>query len=301
MNTEDGTNAVGIEDMDAPILPSGWKEEDDLFADVTKEEDLLSTDGQKQTDTEVKEDEDGAGSTETDPTTDGDAAGSDDAAGDETGDGSDGSAETDPMPTRKLKLKVNHKEEEVDVNQMSDDELIERLQKAAAFDAMKDDQQKEKYRKVYNDELLAGMSEAAAKMVAAHSVGGKDYPLEDTVEEPTAAAESTHAAQPTRSTDDDNFKAQLKQLRALDPDCKEIPPEVLTAYLNGAELLPAYAMYQVKQSKKAAAKIQKENQVLKQNAAAAAQAPVKGVANSGASGKGEADDPFLKGLRSDGW
>ena len=76
---------------------------------------------------------------------------------------------------------------------------------------------------------------------------------------------------------------------------------MIDAYLNGADLLSAYTMYQVRQSKKAAAKIAKENQVLKQNAASAAKAPVKGVAHSGAGEQEAEDDPFLKGLRSDGW
>ena len=178
--------------------------------------------------------------------------------------------------SRILKLKVNHTEQEIDINALSDEELIARLQKSAAFDAMKDDQMKAKYREIYNEQIDAGMTEAAARMVAANECGGKAYPLEDPAPE-TVEEQPQATAAPARDT-----IAELAQLKALYPDFSEVPDEVARAYANGASLLTAYVAYREQQTSKTAASLKKENQVLKQNAASAAKAPVKGVTGGGA-------------------
>ena len=71
-------------------------------------------------------------------------------------------------------------------------------------------------------------------------------------------------------------------MKALYPDFSEVPDEVARAYADGANLLTAYVAYREKQTSKTAASLKKENQVLKQNAASAAKAPVKGVTGGGA-------------------
>ena len=71
------------------------------------------------------------------------------------------------------------------------------------------------------------------------------------------------------------------------------------AAAKGVPLLTAYQAYREKQSAKTAATLQKENRVLKQNAASAAKAPVRGVSGGGVEPKKV--DNFLKGFDSDPW
>ena len=69
--------------------------------------------------------------------------------------------------------------------------------------------------------------------------------------------------------------------------------------IGNNNLLMAYVAYRGKQSEKAAASLKKENAVLKQNAAAAAKAPVKGVTGGG--NATEKRDPWLDAFDKDYW
>ena len=186
---------------------------------------------------------------------------------------------------------MNHKDQEVDINSMSDEDLIAALQKASAFDANRERQNQEKYRQVYQDQIDAGMTEAAARMIAANEVGGKSYSLTD---EPDPAP--TVEEEPVER----DFTAEVQQLKALYPDFKETPDEVALAVANGTNLLTAYVAYREKQTQKAAASLKKENEVLKHNAASAAKAPVKGVTGGGATDTKPKND-LLVGFDSDSW
>lgn len=259
------------------LLPDGWSDGDDFFADPS-----TWSGNAKQTDEPVEQQEpdestDAETGVEEAPTT-GDTEDPDNRSAESEAEQTESGQTQEPVKnSRILKLKVNHAEQEIDVNALTDEELIEKLQKSAAFDAWKDDQMKAKYREVYNEQIDAGMTEAAARMVAANECGGKIYPLEDSA--PPAAEETQPqvAAAPSRDT-----VSELKQLKALYPDFTEVPDEVARAYADGANLLTAYVAYREKQTSKTAASLKKENQVLKQNAASAAKAPVRGVSGGGA-------------------
>ena len=273
---EDELMVDGIAEEYEALLPDGWGEGDDFFADPS-----TWSGNAKQTD-ESAEQQGDDGSTETDtgveeaPTT-GDTEDPDNrSAESDTAQTESGQTEEPVKNSRILKLKVNHTEQEIDINALSDEELIARLQKSAAFDAMKDDQMKAKYREIYNEQIDAGMTEAAARMVAANECGGKAYPLEDPAPETVEEQPQATAASPRDTI------AELAQLKALYPDFSEVPDEVARAYANGANLLTAYVAYREQQTSKTAASLKKENQVLKQNAASAAKAPVKGVTGGGA-------------------
>lgn len=270
---EDELTTIGIEEEDDNLLPDGWEEGDDIFAESNEADEP----SEETNDTEDIGTEDAlAMSKETEA--DGQSAAP------ETDDTSSGQTEK-PVESvkRPLKLKFNHQEIEVDINGMSDEELKDQLEKARAFDAMKDEQAKARYRQVYKDQVDAGMTDAAAKMVADHEVG-KSFPLEDKVQEKAAPRD---------------FEAEVRQLQALYPDFKEVPDEVAYAVANGTNLLTAYLAYREKQTSKAAASLKKENEVLKQNAASAAKAPVRGVTGGGATDKPKSD--FERGFDSDEW
>lgn len=282
----------GFGEEEDAIIPDGWKDGDDFLADpdtwsggaeptdepvkATTQAEPTETDDAPEADPTTVE-ADGAEGTSTEP---------------ETEEATPGQAETPVTSPRILKLKVNHgkQDREVDINGMTDEELIASLQKAEAFDAMKDRQMKEQYRHIYQDQIDAGMTEAAARMVAANECGGKSYALTDAEEATGPTAEE--------SAPERDFVAEVQQLRALYPEVKEIPDEVALAAADGTNLLTAYLAYKGKQSQQAAATLKRENAVLKHNAASAARAPVRGVTGGGATNT-KPDDPFLKGLAED--
>lgn len=283
-------------DEDEPILPDGWEEGSNLFAEVDDSVDAVLSDGAEEGHEALTENEDGTSASD-DPTTvdEGKEDTQSGEDGDQPGD-SDGRAEEQEKPSRKLKLKVNHQEEEVDVNAMSDEDLIALLQKGRAFDALRETENKQKFRQVYQEQIDAGMTEAAARMVAQNEAGGKTYSLTDE-EEPSA---ETPAAAPKEAGTVRDFRAEVEQLKALYPQLTEVPDEVAVAASKGVPLLSAYLAYRDKQSAKTAASLKKENRVLKQNAASAAKAPVRGVTGGG-SVTVKKEDPFLSGFDADNW
>lgn len=296
---EDVIGTTSYEEDFDPILPSGWKEGDDIFADSgswTGESEFAD----EQAEDAVQEEPTEAGTENADeeaPTTgetDIDENGPD--AEREAEETLSGQTEEPVKRSRILKLKVNHEDQEVDVESMSDEELITQLQKARAFDAMKDEQLKAKYRQTYQDEIDAGMTEATARLVAAAACDGRSYPLEDTAEQPTVAP----SAAPVETPPVRRFDQEVQQLKALYPDFKEMPDEVAKAAANGTNLLMAYVAYREKQTSKAAASLKRENEVLKQNAASAAKAPVRGVTGGGATNTKPKSD-LLKGFDSVEW
>ena len=282
-----------------PILPDGWKDGDNLFDEGTDSVDQLFADGQEEDPLAALLNE-GANASDNTPTT-GDAAEANvsDAGTQQQEGAPDGEKPEATHVPRKLVLKVNHGEEEVDVNALSDDELRALLQKGRAFDAMKDAENKRNYRAVYQEQIDAGMTEAAARLVAKDAAGGQTYALTDE-EETASPAPAQPQADPTPGpTHTRDLRAEVEQLRVLYPDLKEMPDEVAQSISKGVPVLQAYLAYRDKQSATAAAKLRKENQILKQNAANSARAPVRGV-SGGDSTPQKQKDLFEKGFDA-GW
>lgn len=293
-NYEDELMIPTPEEEDAAFLPDGWQEGDDFFADPSTWSGAAQQTGQSdETQSEEESTEDGM-ETEEAPTT-GEAEETDDQSAEQETDETSGQTEEPVKRSRILTLKVNHEAQEVDIDSMTDEELIAALQKSRAFDAMKDEQAKARYREVYHEQVAEGMTPAAAKLVAANEVGGKNYPLEDTAEPEKPSTPAPTVQTPTR-----DFVQEVQQLKALYPDFKEMPEEVAKAAANGANLLTAYLAYREKQTSKAAASLKKENEVLKQNAASAAKAPVKGVTGGGATNT-KPQHKLLDGFDDDTW
>lgn len=275
-----------------PILPDGWDGVSDIFADapevnetiaeadelrVDNELDALLNEGEEETDETPEEAEA--------PTT---------------------SEETEPEPTpvsagpRTLKLKVNHQDKEINLDEMSDEDLVTLFQKGYAFDQVKDKERRETYDRVYQEERDAGMSDRLARIVAEKESGG-DYskPMEE--EEPPAPAEPVSAPAPQTSRDIAN---EIRQLRIVRPDLKAVPTEVTQMIANGVDAVQAYLAWESDNNRKTAASLKKENEVLKQNAASAARAPVTGVTGGGATtGKpiSKFEQDLLRGFDSDSW
>ena len=279
-------NQIGLAsfggDVDA-ILPDGWEEGKDLFADSTPSgEDILA--GTQEPDLgALLENELGTDASQA-PTT-GDSgddrmpaeeSASESAEAEKT---SEQASAEEPAP-RILKLKVNHEEREVDVNSMSDDELRALLQKGHAFDDLRDRENKKIFRSVYQEQIDAGMTEAAAKLIA-REAAGKVYALTDEEEAQQASVPAVDSSKPQIPAAARDFRGEVEQLKAIYPEFREVPDEVAHAVAKGAPLLTAYVAYRDKQNAKAAEALKKENDILKRNAAAASRAPVRGVTGGG--------------------
>ena len=284
------------EEEDAAFLPDGWQEGDDFFADPSTWSGAAPQTGQSdETQSEEESTEDGM-ETEEVLTTDQTEETADQSAEQEAEEQS-GQTEEPVKRSRILTLKVNHEAQEVDIDSMTDEELIAALQKSRAFDAMKDEQAKARYREVYHKQITEGMTPELAQMAAEHAAGGKNYPLEDTAEpeKPSTPVEVPEAEDPVAKT-----RREVDKLKELYPDFKEMPDEVALAYSKGVDLLTAYLAYREKQTSKAAASLKKENEVLKQNAASAAKAPVRGVTGGGATNT-KPQHKLLDGFDDDTW
>lgn len=279
----------------APILPDGWKDGDNLFVDGEDELAKLLADGQETEPSLEPENGDAKPADAASTTGEADAGTVTDAGAPTEQTPPDGEEKPEPRTSRKLLLKVNHDEQEVDIDAMSDDELRALLQKGKAFDAMKDAENKRTYRKVYQEQIDAGMTEAAARMIAKDAAGGNAYALTDDEGTTPAPAPATPAAAPVEAPKTRDLRAEVEQLRALYPEIKEMPDEVAKAVSQGVPVITAYLAYRERQSAKAAATLQRENQILKQNAANSAKAPVRGVTG------GDSTPPKKKSLFEEGF
>ena len=144
---EDEMRSADIGEEEEALLPSGWQENTDFFDVDSWSDGTESVDGQTQEVTEetTTGEETGADNT---PTTGEEQGATGQSAVEEAEGEPSGQTETTEKPARILKLKVNHEDREVNVDDMTDDDLRTQLQKAAAFDALKDEQTKAKYRQI---------------------------------------------------------------------------------------------------------------------------------------------------------
>ena len=296
-NFEDELKAPETEEEFEPLLPSGWQENTDFFDVDSWSDGTESVDGQTQEVTEetTTGEETGADNT---PTTGEEQGATGQSAVEEAEGEPSGQTETAEKPARILKLKVNHEDREVNITDMTDDDLRTQLQKAAAFDALKDEQTKAKYRQIVQDQISAGMTKEIAELVASSACNGKSYTLEDDAPAPEAAPKQEPAVASVPPVRD--WNADVARLAKMRPDVKELPVEVHQAWLNGEDLVTAYLLHENRALRGSKAAVEKETKVLKQNAASAAKAPVRGVTGGGPTDTKPKSD-FLKGFDSDEW
>ena len=294
---EDEMRSADIGEEEEVLLPSGWQEDKDFFDTASWSGGTEPADEQAQDTAEetVTEEETG---TDDAPTTGEDEGATGQSAVEETEGEPSGQTETAEKPARILKLKVNHEDREVNITDMTDDDLRTQLQKAAAFDALKDEQTKAKYRQIVQDQISAGMTKEIAELVASSACNGKSYTLEDDAPAPEAAPKQELTTAPATPARD--WNADVARLAQLRPDVKELPVEVHQAWLNGEDLVTAYLLHENRALRGSKAAVEKETKVLKQNAASAARAPVRGVTGGGATNT-QPESDFLKGFDSDPW
>lgn len=297
------------------LLPDGYGAGDDLFADPS------TWTGKQADESESHDKEDGKGDgAEEAPATE------QNAAKDVTGENNSAAPATEPTAPateqiteeskpNMFKFKVTHDREERDV-ELNENDLPELWQKAQNHDRMKArftqqqaqlagveqlakslgyatvQEMVEKAANAYRDSEVKnlmdteGVSERVAKAIVEQEMRGR-----------SAAPAQPH---PTQAAPVRDANAEVEQLLAVKPELrgKQMPPEVISAWTSGKNLLQAYTEYEAEKSRSEAERLRAENNIHKQNAANAAKAPVKSVSSGGASNnKGE--DDFMKGFNSD--
>ena len=315
-------NVIMLEDQpsdllpdDAPILPEGFGEGDDIFADPSTwkgNADVHTSEGESGTDNAEGE----APTTEQNAESEGDQG--TEAEGQPT-------KQSEGTGSRKLKFQatIDHKIEDVEIDES---ELPTIYQKARNTDRAQERQRQgsarlgkmEKLSKAleYTDiddfykgtvENLVNQRKNELTAEGVHPAVAERMAKEDYAELLAGLNANPPASAPSEGARD--FDAETQELLAKHPELNvnnPVPDEVIleAATPKGPSLLQAYENYlarkqaSTRQSEKAELNaLRKENKTLKQNADAASRAPVRSATQGGATNE-MADDPFLKGMMS---
>ena len=148
----------------------------------------------------------------------------------------------------------------------------------------RDTKNRDTFRQVYAEQKAAGMSDAAARLVAKDAAGGQEFSLTDEADAPGGTPD---------------YAAVLNQLHSVAPELKEIPPEVTRAIMNGGDAVTAYMGYQRAQDQKTIGELRAKLADMEKKAANTVQAVARGVSGNGA--KQAPEDDFLKGMMAEDW
>ena len=324
MNDNENIIIDPMEEENDAILPDGWAEGDDLFSDDEwtgddQADESAEEPAQESEVGETSEDEDPAPTTEQDTDSDDSGEAQEEAPTTEQ--------ETDTKPNSKLKFRARVDHEDHDV-ELDESELPTVYQKAQNHDRAQAklakvspmlDKAERLSRSLGYENLEAMLASAEENYLSAevkrlvgegvHEEVAKDMVARKMAASAAAAPaaekpeDKAQESAPTSDPSARDFKAEIQELYRVNPKWqgKQLPDEVAKACaLGNKRLVDAVAEYEARQSKAEAVKLRKENQILKQNAASAAKAPVKGVTGGGATDT-KAMDPFEEGFDSDDW
>lgn len=299
-------SADGIE----PILPEGWTEDSDIFADAEPNAfEPESTDAMDTTPAEEVETpalESAAETTEAEEPAETAPAHEPEVVPEET--------------SNKLRFKYKYDREERDA-ELDEADLPDIYERALAVDRYKERVSKmsttneaaeklakqmgygnademltaaaENYR---NSEIERMTSEGVHPEVAAAIVDGRLGAAVADRGQPAPQAPNPPAQQAER-----DFTKEAGDLLAIRPELRghNLPEEVVrTAMEQGLPLVDAYLVYERKQNTVELERLRKENQIYKQNAEAAARSPVKGTSGGGSTDT-KPTDPFIAGFNAD--
>lgn len=320
LEQENTTTAAEDEDI---LLPDGWGENDDIFNESgwTGESGDADARGQEAGQTQEKD----AEGTETAPTTGQEQERKEPepapTTGQEQGPGDGKAAEEAPTTGReeprtdklRFRARVDHQDQDVELdeselpNVYQRAQATERAQKRLAEVTPKLERAEQLARAMGYESLdnfleNAGdnyqrgevrrlVSEGVHEEVAKDMIARRFAPQKKENDAGTPAAEKEGGR---------DFAAEARALMEARPDLagKKLPDEVIGACVRqGKSLLAAYSEYEIAQQKAEADRLRRENEVLRQNAASAARAPVSGVSGGGKTDTSPEDD-FLKGFES---
>lgn len=298
----DEQNMAAIPEEEDVMMPDGYGTGDDFFADEWTGQDA---DAQPEPEQEAEPEE----PKEDAPTTE---------QPEEDHEAQEPEAETPEDAPRRLRFKARVDREDMDVD-IGEDEVPTLYQLAKAGERWKAKNDSMSQQMEHYVQMAKGMGYATVdEMIAKTAESYKNTKVQELVEQGTpqtiaedyvdrmmqreAAKTPNPEPEPAPEHHERDIQAEAKELIVARPDLKmqQLPAEVVDAWRSGENLLNAYNRYEARQKEAENQKLKKENNILKQNAAAAAKAPVKGV-SGGAPTDTEPEDPFLKGFDSDPW
>ncbi len=299
----DEQNMAVIPEEEDVMMPDGYGTGDDFFADEWTGQDADAQPEPEQEAEPEKPKEDA-------PTTE---------QPEEDHEAQEPEAETPEDAPRRLRFKARVDREDMDVD-IGEDEVPALYQLAKAGERWKAKNDTMRQQVEHYEQMAKGMGYATVdEMIQKTAEGYKSAKVQELMEQGTpqtiaedyvdrmmqreaAKAPDPEPEEPTLESHERNIQAEAQELIVARPDLKtrQLPMEVVEAWRNGENLLNAYNRYEARQKEAENQKLKKENNILKQNAAAAAKAPVKGV-TGGAPTDTEPEDPFLKGFDSDPW
>lgn len=298
----DEQNMAAIPEEEDVMMPDGYGTGDDFFADEWTGQDA---DAQPEPEQEAEPEE----PKEDAPTTE---------QPEEDHEAQEPEAETPEDAPRRLRFKARVDREDMDVD-IGEDEVPTLYQLAKAGERWKAKNDSMSQQMEHYVQMAKGMGYATVdEMIAKTAESYKNTKVQELVEQGTpqtiaedyvdrmmqreAAKTPNPEPEPAPEHHERDIQAEAKELIVARPDLKmqQLPTEVVDAWRSGENLLNAYNRYEARQKEAENQKLKKENNILKQNAAAAAKAPVKGV-SGGAPTDTEPEDPFLKGFDSDPW
>jgi hypothetical protein len=275
------------EEMEEAMLPDGWTEDDDIFSPDTW------SDG----DADAQE-------PETEETDEADTPTTDDGESDEQTETEDTPTTEDSDDDLSFTARIDHRDVDIKLARKDlptvyqkaqvTDRLQQRMRERDEEDRQMDELARildykdrhemrntllENFRKTEVERLVSeGVNEEVATETVESRVARKRTAASAAEEIP---AESNTETPPTGR----DFRTEVANLYALYPEIAEngeIPDTVKRdALISGRTLVESYADYVSKRSTAEAAALKKENKILKQNAASAVRAPVKGVRGGG--------------------
>lgn len=299
----DEQNMAAIPEEEDVMMPDGYGTGDDFFADEWTGQDADAQPEPEQEAEPEKPEEDA-------PTTE---------QPKEDHEAQEPEAETPEDAPRRLRFKARVDREDMDVD-IGEDEVPALYQLAKAGERWKAKNDTMRQQVEHYEQMAKGMGYATVdEMIQKTAEGYKAAKVQELMEQGTpqtiaedyvdrmmqreaAKAPDPEPEEPTPESHERNIQAEAQELIVARPDLKmqQLPMEVVEAWRKGDNLLNAYNQYEARQKEAENQKLKKENNILKQNAAAAAKAPVKGV-TGGAPTDTEPEDPFLKGFDSDPW
>ena len=299
----DEQNMAAIPEEEDVMMPDGYGTGDDFFADEWTGQDADAQPEPEQEREPEKPKEDAPTSEQPE----------------EDHEAQEPEVETPEDAPRRLRFKARVDREDMDVD-IGEDEVPALYQLAKAGERWKAKNDTMRQQVEHYEQMAKGMGYATVdEMIQKTAEGYKAAKVQELMEQGTpqtiaedyvdrmmqreaAKAPDPEPEEPTPEAHERNIQAEAQELIVARPDLKtrQLPMEVVEAWRNGENLLNAYNRYEARQKEAENQKLKRENNILKQNAAAAAKAPVKGV-TGGAPTDTEPEDPFLKGFDSDPW
>lgn len=285
----DEQNMAAIPEEEDVMMPDGYGTGDDFFADEWTGQDADAQPEPEQEAEPEKPKEDA-------PTTE---------QPEENHEAQEPEAETPEDAPRRLRFKARVDREDMDVD-IGEDEVPALYQLAKAGERWKAKNDTMRQQVEHYEQMAKGMGYATVdEMIQKTAEGYKAAKVQELMEQGTpqtiaedyvdrmmqreaAKAPDPEPEEPTPEAHERNIQAEAQELIVARPDLKtrQLPMEVVEAWRNGENLLNAYNRYEARQKEAENQKLKKENNILKQNAAAAAKAPVKGVTGWRADGHG---------------